>query len=158
MKRTVVNKLIIYKTKYKNDGKEVGALIAEKMLHTLPQALFVSLPVFAFILWLLYTRRKFYYADHAIFGIHFYCAAFLILLLYFGINKLELTTGWKWLSALEVLVMLSIFFYLFKAMRRFYQQGMGKTILKFLFLFITFYIVVVIILVAFIMLSVVQFS
>jgi Protein of unknown function (DUF3667) len=157
-KRKIVNKVIIYKTKYKNDKKEAGALIVEKMLHTLPQALFVSLPVFAFILMLLYTRRKFYYADHAIFAIHFYCANFMILLLYFGIDKLKLATGWKWLSILEILLLLSIFYYLYKAMRKFYLQGRMKTILKFILLIIVFYIVVVILLVAFIMLSLMQFS
>ena len=157
-KRKLVNKVIIYKTKYKNDKKEAGALMVEKMLHTLPQALFVSLPVFAFILMLLYTRRKFYYADHAIFAIHLYCANFMILLLYFGIDKIKLASGWKWLSILEALLILSIFFYLYKAMSKFYLQGRAKTILKFILLNIVFYFVVVILLVTFIMLSLMQFS
>jgi len=157
-KRKLVNKVIIYKTKYKNDKKEAGALMAERMLHTLPQALFVSLPVFAFILMLLYTRRKFYYADHAIFAIHLYCANFMILLLYFGIDKIKLASGWKWLSILEALLILSIFFYLYKAMRKFYLQGRAKTILKFILLNIVFYFVIVILLVTFILLSLLQFS
>jgi len=157
-KKRLVNSVVAYQARYKDDPRETRMVITEKMLHTVPQGLFVSLPLFAFILMLLYKRRNFFYAEHAIFTIHLYCAFFLLLLVYFSIDKIQLTSGWKWLTLLKNLVVLSMFFYLYKAMRRFYQQGRGKTILKFVLLNIVFFTVVVALMFAFIALSVMQFS
>jgi hypothetical protein len=156
--KAIIRKVIIYKTKYKNDEKEAGVIMLERLMHTLPQALFISLPAFALILMLLYARRKFYYADHAIFTIHLYCAIFLLLLIYFGINKIQTAIGWGWLTIIKAILVLGMFFYLYKALRNFYRQGRGKTILKFVLLSIGFYIVVLMLFLAYIMLSVFQFS
>ena len=157
-RRSMLHKKILFNTKWKDDKKEAMALFMEKFMHTLPQALFLSLPVFALILLLLYARRKFYYADHGIFAIHLYCACFIILLLYFGIDKLKITSGWEWLEIINVLLMLSIFFYLYKAMRKFYGQGRFKTIMKFIILNFFSLIVVIILVVSFLLISLMQFS
>ena len=65
------------------------------MIHNCPKVLFISLPIFALLLKLLYVRRKqFYYVDHGIFSIHLYIFSFLILLILFGIGELKTDTGW----------------------------------------------------------------
>ena len=157
-KRRLVNSVVAYQARYKDDPRETRKVITERMLHTVPQGLFVSLPLFAFILMLLYKRRKFLYAEHGIFTLHLYCAVFLLLLVYFSIDKIQITSGWKWMSLLKNLVVLGMFYYLYKAMRRFYQQGRGKTILKFVLLNMIFFTVVVVLMFGFIALSVMQFS
>ncbi len=104
--------------------------------HNIPKVLFISLPVFALILKLLYVRRRqFYYVDHGIFSVHLYIFTFLILLLYFGVRELRSDMGWNWLKWMEALILFYPFFYYYKAMRRFYGQGRAKTILKYILLF-----------------------
>jgi len=72
-----------------------------------------------------------------VFTIHLFVFIFLILLLIFSVNKLQKVTGvsdFEWVSGLLWLYM---YIYLYKAMRRMYQQGRAKTIFKyFLLLFI----------------------
>jgi len=48
--RAMTRKSILLREKYGDNNKEAMALFMEKYMHTLPQALFVSLPVFAFLL------------------------------------------------------------------------------------------------------------
>jgi hypothetical protein len=108
----------------------------ERIQHTFPKILFVSLPLFALFLRLLNLRRRktILYADHGIFTIHLYCATFIIMLAMMLINDLEGLLGWNWMSWIVGLLFISAFFYEYKAMRGFYKQGRGKTILKFLLL------------------------
>ena len=156
--RAIAGKIILLNSKFKDNRKEGLALFLEKFMHTLPQALFVSLPVFALLLLILYSRRNFYYADHIIFSIHLYCATFILLLFIFGIDKIGSITGMEWIKYSEVVFILGIFFYLYKAMRKFYGQGRGKTILKFLLLNIFSFFIVMTLAGLFFMLSVLQFS
>ena len=123
------------KEKYKNDPLKGGNTLIETFLHKLPYLLFASLPLFAFILKLLYIRRKkFYYADHGIFSIYHYIFSFLLLLLVFGTDKLTDITGLGIFDFLTGLFFFSGGVYLYLSMKRFYGQGHGKTVLKFLLL------------------------
>ncbi len=106
-------------------------------MHNSPKLLFISLPLFALILKLLYIRRKqFYYVDHGIFSVHLYIFSFLILLVYFGIGGLHDKTGWNPLQWLNTVILIYPLFYYYKAMRRFYGQDRARTIFKYLLLFI----------------------
>lgn len=156
--RAMSRKTILIQGKYRNDKNEGMALFMEKYMHTFPQALFVSLPLFALVLLMLYARRNFYYTDHAIFAIHLYCAIFLFLMVYFAIDKLKELSGWQWPGILESLLVLGMFFYAYKAMRKFYGQGRGKTILKFIILNIFSLFIVIILTVSFLFLSLIRFS
>jgi hypothetical protein len=143
--------------KANNNKTEAINLFIERYMHTLPQVLFISLPVFALLLLLLYVRRDHYYVDHVIFTIHLYCATFIFLLVYFGINKIETATGWHWLKYVSLVGLLGIFFYMYKAMRLFYKQGRIRTILKFIILNILSFIVITLLTVLFFVLSLVEF-
>jgi hypothetical protein len=104
----------------------------ELFLHKLPYLLFISLPVFALILKLLYVRRKqFFYADHAIFSIHHYILSFILLLFAFLLDTLFDMTG---LQVFEILLIVLLFVWpvhLYIAMLNFYKQGWFKTLVKF---------------------------
>lgn len=142
IQRAIQRRLIIVDEKYGGDYSKFNKALFEHALHSLPKMLFVSMPLFALILSLLYIRRRqFYYVNHLVFTIHLFVFTFLILLLIFSVNKLQKVTGvndFEWISGLLWIYM---FFYLYKAMRRMYQQGRAKTMIKyFLLLFIAFFI------------------
>lgn len=142
IQRAIQRRLIIVDEKYSGDYSKFNKALFEHAIHSLPKMLFVSMPLFALILSLLYIRRKqFYYVNHLVFTIHLFVFAFLILLLIFSVNKLQKVTGindFEWISGLLWVYM---FFYLYKAMRRMYQQERAKTMIKyFLLLFTAFFI------------------
>jgi hypothetical protein len=137
--RQLVYKDIEFKEKYNSDGKVIMAALLNSFMHSLPQMLFVLLPLFALILKLVYVRRKqFYYVDHIIFTIHLYIFIFLVMLVTFGLGKLRTTLHWQWLRYLAVVLVLAIFYYFYKALRNFYQQRRAKTILKYFILLFLF--------------------
>lgn len=145
------------RAKYKNDPMAGGSKLAETFLHKLPYLLFVSLPLFALILKLLYLRRKkYYYADHGIFSIYHYIFTFLLLLVVLGLDKLADITGMDLFNYVAVPVFLSGGLYLYLSMKRFYGQGHGKTLLKFLLLNIGGIVVLGILFILFMFLTVFQ--
>ena len=128
--------------KYNFDKQKINAAFKSTLFHSLPQMLFISLPLLALLLKLLYFRRKqFFYVDHAIFSIHFYIFVFIAMLFLFGMSKLNEQVHWGAITFLSVLSYLGLFFYEYKAMRNFYGQRRGKTILKFFLLNLLFFVV-----------------
>lgn len=143
LERQFIYKNIEVNEKYKNNPDEITAAFGNILIHSLPQMLFVLLPIFALMLKLLYIRRKnYYYVNHGIFSLHFYIFSFIIMLGIFGLGEINDRLDWGAITFIEVLMSFGIFFYLYKAMRNFYQQRRAKTALKFillcLMLFITF--------------------
>ncbi len=150
LERALVYRQLELNEKYHGNGNAIIAALGEKLMHSLPQLLFISLPLFALLLKLLYIRRKqFYYVNHAIFTIHLFVFVFIALLFVFGINKLEKTTHAGWLGYISGTIEFLIFFYNYKAMRNFYQQGRGKTILKFILLHLMNLVIVLLLFAAF---------
>ena len=127
--------------RYGNDRGKMLEDLLEKFTHTFPYLLFFSLPLYAFYLKLLYWRRKqFLYVTHAIFLIYLYIFTFIDLLVYFGLNEIHESMHWNWIGWIEAVVLLYGIFYAYKAMRKFYGQGRGKTFLKFCILnFVAFW-------------------
>jgi hypothetical protein len=135
IKKAFVKKAISLRNKYRYDTKEFIEIAKDKFFHSLPQMLFVSLPLFALILQVLYFRRKqFFYTDHGVFTIFHFIAVYILLLLNFAIGKINDLTGWAFIQYISFAIILFMLFYLYKSMRNFYQQRRGKTILKFILL------------------------
>jgi len=131
--KKVNRKLIEMNAKFRNNRDETVKEIKESVLHRLPYMFFISLPLFALLLKLLYIRRKqFYFIDHGIFTIHFYIFSFLVMIAFFTVDKLEAALGWRLFSWFEFLIFIGSLFYLYKAMRNFYGQRRFKTFVKFL--------------------------
>ncbi len=121
------------KEKYQNNGKAAWEAIADKFKHLFPQIMFISLPLFALLLKLLYIRRKkYYYVNHVVFAIHLYCASFIIILLPIVVNAILMYFGTTIPEWLGILFMLLYLFYWYKAVRTFYEQGRSKSIFKYL--------------------------
>jgi Protein of unknown function (DUF3667) len=117
-----------------NQGEMVKTFMNDMMENT-PRMIFILMPLFALLLKLFYVRRDFFYSEHLIFTIFFYDFIYLVASLIILVSKVE------WLWWLELALYLWIFIYLYKAMRKVYQQRRAKTVLKFLllnFLFLFF--------------------
>lgn len=140
LERKMAKRNIKINAGYKNDSKRLLTDLFEKFLHTFPQILFLSLPIFALILQLLYVRhKKFYYADHIIFTVHLYCAMFIIIFLQISITKLEGLPYLGWIDIFTLPIFIYTGWYIYRAIKYFYGQGYGKTALKFiLLLFLAF--------------------
>jgi hypothetical protein len=135
LERLAKHREIELNDRYKDDQKAMFKDLFEKFTHTFPYLLFVSLPLYAFYLRLLYWRRKqFLYVTHGIFLIYLYIFTFINLLVYFGLVKIRESMDWDWMGWIEGAVLLYGVYYAYKAMRKFYGQGRGKTLLKFFIL------------------------
>jgi hypothetical protein len=149
LKRQIQKKKIELTIRYHKEGENLLREYASDNLHNLPKILFISLPFFALLLKLLYIRRKeFYYVDHGIFTMHLYVFSFLVLLVFFGVVSLQNHTGWGWLGWIIFLTVIYPFIYYYKAMRRFYGQRRAKTILKYILLFISSFVLYLVILIS----------
>ncbi|HST62153.1 MAG TPA: hypothetical protein VLK84_25850, partial [Longimicrobium sp.] len=89
-----------------------------------PTGIFLMMPLFAFILKLLYWRRKRFYVEHFVFALHVHAFAFLLLTAMMLLRN-------DWVDAV-----LGVWFVvaLFIAMKRVYGQGYIRTLLKYFLL------------------------
>jgi len=157
LERRVNRRSIELKERYKGDGEAFTKDLLNKFFHTFPYLLFLSLPLYALFLKLLYIRRKkFYYVDHGIWLIYLYIFTFILLLLVFSFDKLQKALNWDWLVIIEGLLLLYGIWYAYKAMRKFYQQGTGKTLLKFMTLNFLAFISIILLFGLFFVISVFQ--
>jgi predicted RNA-binding Zn-ribbon protein involved in translation (DUF1610 family) len=102
------------------NGTEAKDLFLGGITRRMPNVMFVLLPLFAFFLKLLYWRRRRFYAEHLVFGLHTHAVAYALL-------TLSILTPWpstrKWL-----VIACALYFVL--ALRRVYGGGIVKTLAK----------------------------
>lgn len=152
--RQLVRKQIELNKKYNNNPSQISEAFTATLLHSLPQMLFLSLPLLALILKLIYARRKqFYYVSHGIFSIHLYVFLFIGLLFLFGISEMNDRLHWGVLDFISTLLIIGLFVYEYLALKNFYQQKWFKTFLKFLLLNILLFVVVILLFAIFTLLS-----
>lgn len=121
---------------YDADPYNFAIRALDGFIHSISKISFISLPIFACLLFLLYFRRRknYYYVSHAIFSLHYYVVMFLIILLCVGMPAL--IEQWIDISGFMGLAMFVILFvYLYIAMLRFYRQGWFKTLIKAILLY-----------------------
>ena len=102
--------LKLYKTKN-------GGSLLQSFYDTIPLALFFLLPIFAFLLKLMFYRKG-SFAHHLVFSFYFFSFLFTVFSFIIGINYL-----WEIADWIDTIVVLLTFFYLFIAIRHFYGQG-----------------------------------
>jgi hypothetical protein len=72
---------VLDRNKDYNGHVNVNELMAEFFKHNAPKIMFILMPLFALLMkWLYIRRKKFLYADHAIFSLHFHSFAFMLFL------------------------------------------------------------------------------
>ena len=122
-KDDVVNRISI---KYRNEGSE-GRLIdssLEKFRHTLPKLLFFLMPLAAFLLKVIFLRRKRFYIDHLVHTLNLHSFIFLVMTLYVLLHLL--IPG----SILFPLFFISSLAYFFISMKKVYNQSKVKIFFK----------------------------
>lgn len=100
--------------------RQAFSRLLEDYVEYAPHMVFLLLPVFAFLLKILYVRRDRYYAEHFVFALHVHAFAFFIFILMFALP-------WDWLDTALFLWMIV---YLWIAMRKVYGQGYVRTTVK----------------------------
>lgn len=112
-----------------------GGSMLDFMLGKVPLMLLVMMPFLALFLKLLYIRHKIFFIEHLFFSFHLHAFIFFLGTLLLLLSNI-LSESWI------ALMTLSIFVYLFLALKKVYGQGFWKTLLKFWTLLV-FYIVLV---------------
>jgi hypothetical protein len=106
-----------------------GAELGRAIVHNIPKAMFVFLPLLALAMKPLYFRPKRYYVEHLLFLIHNHAFVFLALTVMALLNLIPVVGDH--LGLLEFAVWLYIVWYLYRGMRNVYQQGRALTITKY---------------------------
>jgi hypothetical protein len=113
---------------------EIRDKFVETFVHTLPKALFVYMPFFAFFLWVFHNKKKWWYFDHGIFTLHYFSFLLLGILIYMITNSLSDYLDFPIINLLFGLLIAAIFIYLciyfFIAHHRVYETKRRVSILK----------------------------
>jgi hypothetical protein len=126
-----------------------GRAFFSKLLDNVPAALFILLPLMALMLKILYPLSRRYYVEHLLFVVHYHAFVFLILTLQIVFSRMIGFAGLPeaLADATTFAVLIYIPVYLYKGMRRVYEQGHGFTGLKFLVLSLAYFFGLTVILV-----------
>ncbi len=112
----------------------------KSMIDRGPYLMFLLLPIFAFLMKLLYIRRGRLYVEHMIFSLHVHAFAFFAFTAGLLLNQSDV----DWLNATAFWVELSPLLYLVLAMSHVYDQGLIKTAIK-AFILLTIYSIVLVV-------------
>ena len=155
IKKALIKKSLTVDEKYADNRRTLKEKILDSFFHKFPQILFISLPLFALLLKLLYLRqKKFFYVTHIIYTIHLYIFTFIGLLFTMVIDAVQNYTNSTLYDILMASTTIGILFYQYKAMRNFYNQSRLKTIIKF---FIQNFLSLILIIVLFLLFFVLSF-
>jgi len=116
-------------------GQGLRGIIEYFISHSSLTILFM-MPFLAILLKLLYLRRNYYYVEHLIFAFHYHAYVFLVILFLSAL-------GGFLHPVILALFIVSIFVYLFIAMKRVYQQGIFKTLIKYFTLLFGYMVITV---------------
>lgn len=136
--RYIGRRLAAAATVYHEEPNRFMSELEERFVHSFSTVFFISLPLFALFLQLLYIRRKqYYFVAHSVFSIHFFCVVFISMLLSMSFIRIIFATRSDMVADIFSYALLFMplltYLYLFVAMKRFYNQGWFKTFIKSLF-------------------------
>ena len=119
------------KDKMGEHGTKMGLFIST-LFSNLPYMMLCCVPLFAFVLKVLYVRRHTFYIDHLIYALHihtfFYIGIMLIVLATIGLNRAVPGAIAGWCIAL---LWIAFVMQIFLSIRRVYRQGWFISTLKF---------------------------
>jgi hypothetical protein len=131
------------KEKMGEHGTRMGLFITT-LFHNLPYMMLCCIPLFAFVLKVLYIRRHVFYIDHLIYALHIHTFAYtgimLIVLATIGLNRVIPGSIAGWIIAL---LWIAFVVQIFLSIRRVYRQGWFISIFKFFFGGLAYLIVLV---------------
>lgn len=118
-----------------------GTELTETFIKISSKILFLYMPFFAFWLWLLHGKKRWYFFDHGIFTLHYFSLLLLLLTIYISIFSLvtfctDNTYIIWWVAIIfGLLFLIYSFFYFFRSHRRMYGERRWISRIKSLILF-----------------------
>src|SRR2546423_9402752 len=118
------------KEKFGEHGTNIQLFLVT-LMNNLPYMMLACIPLFAFVLKVLYVRKRIFYIDHLVYALHIhsfaYLAIMLIVLITIGLNRSipGVFAGWI-IAALWITFATQIFL----SIRRVYRQGWFFTVFK----------------------------
>jgi hypothetical protein len=143
--RYMEKKIIAIWQTYDKDPYNFFGTVYEHFKQSISKIFFISLPLFSFFLYLLYIRRRkvHNYVSHAIFSLHCYSIAFVLLLLLMLTTNKFYSVHHEFIPFVIGGIILGFLVYLYTAMKNFYKQGWFKTLLKFLLLSTSTFVLII---------------
>ena len=121
------------KEKMGEKGTKMGLFIST-LFSNLPYMMLCCIPLFAFVLKILYIRHRVFYIDHLIYALHihtfFYTGIMLIVLATIGLNRIAPGAIADWTVTL---LWIAFVIQIFLSIRYVYRQGWFFSIFKFVF-------------------------
>lgn len=120
-----VAKKMIHRYRYKTP-KQVLDEANDLTAKNIPKALFIYLPIFAFLLWLFHGKKRWYFFDHGIYTLHYF--SFLLLLASFALVLKSITEAIGSDFVLEAFVWIAIclvvwaIYYFYKSHKKMYYE------------------------------------
>lgn len=108
----------------KDGAQSISTYFSELLDHNIPKLMFILLPLFAWYVKLMYDKKRWFYADHAILSIHFHSFYFVLYLVCLSLDKLMHT------EVFTDIGLLITFVYLVLALKNTYGQGFMKSFVK----------------------------
>jgi hypothetical protein len=102
-----------------------GRSLREALLHNLPRAMFLFLPLLAASMMLMYWRPRHYYVEHLLLFVHNHAFVFLVVMLAWAVALLPPAAPW-----VRRALFLYIPWYMYRSMRVMYGQGRMLTFTK----------------------------
>ena len=120
------------KEKIGEDGKN-AKIFLDTLRSNIPAMMLCCIPLFAFILKLLYIRKGRFYVEHLVYALHIhtflYVSVIITILAVMGANRtVPALSGW-----ITGLMVCAILVQIFLSIRRVYKQNWFMTLVKFLF-------------------------
>jgi hypothetical protein len=130
------------KEKIGEDGSK-ARLFLDTLRSNIPAMMLCCIPLFAFILKILYIRKRRFYVEHLVYALHIhtflYVAVIITALAVMGANRTVPALG-GWITGLMTC---AILVQIFLSIRRVYKQGWFMTMLKFLFGGFVYFVILV---------------
>lgn len=119
--------------------REATRRIMRTAVAQMPKVFFVFLPIYAFLLYLFFHRRRKYYVEHFVFSLHLHAFAFLALLPLLVFDFPVLPEVFSQVGDfISAPLLLFVFVYIFIALKRVYGQGWPMTAAKYFVLWILY--------------------
>jgi hypothetical protein len=106
-----------------------GKALLEAIFHNIPRSMFVFLPLLALVMKLMYWWPKRYYVEHLLLLVHNHAFVFLAIAITTLLDRIPVLGGH--LGLLTFAAWIYVIWYIFRAMRVYYQQSRALTFAKY---------------------------
>ncbi|MCB0820385.1 MAG: DUF3667 domain-containing protein, partial [Bacteroidetes bacterium] len=128
---------LLYRKSYdlrKYNPLEVGEKFISTLVKSIPKALFIYMPLFAFVLGIFHRNKKWFYFDHGIFTLHYFSFALLVFVIFSVLVPLDLILPDGFPVEIQFIAVVSysllLLFYFFVAHKKLYGDKLMVSILK----------------------------